>query len=51
MIPAFLDGFTQLISLRESNNTIRFFTGLIAGIGLAILLKAIKWMIITIQII
>jgi len=45
--PAFLDGFTQLIELRESNNVLRLFTGLVGGLGLAILVKAIKWMIIT----
>jgi uncharacterized membrane protein len=47
MIPAFLDGFTQLIGLRKSQNLLRFSTGIIAGIGLAILLKALKWVIIT----
>jgi uncharacterized membrane protein len=46
LIPTFLDGFTQLISLRESNNLLRLFTGLIGGVGLAILIKAIKWRLI-----
>lgn len=45
MIPAFIDGITQFYELRESNNVIRFFTGLMGGVGLAIILKAIKWMI------
>ena len=45
--PTFIDGTTQLSGFRESNNTLRFFTGLIGGIGLAILVKAIKMLIIT----
>ena len=47
LIPSFLDGFTQLIGLRLSNNGLRLLTGLIGGIGLAIIVKAIKWMIIS----
>lgn len=47
IIPAFLDGFTQLIETRESNNTLRLLTGLVGGVGLAILVKALKWIIIT----
>jgi uncharacterized membrane protein len=46
MIPAFLDGFTQLIGNRMSNNKLRLLTGLAGGVGLAILVKAIKWMIL-----
>lgn len=46
LIPAFLDGFTQLIGRRVSNNGLRFLTGLIGGVGLAIIVKAVKWMII-----
>jgi len=46
-IPTFIDGTTQLSGFRESNNTLRFFTGIIGGIGLAILVKAIKMLIIT----
>ncbi|BDZ71590.1 hypothetical protein GCM10025861_21070 [Methanobacterium petrolearium] len=45
-MPSLLDGFTQLIELRESNNILRLLTGLIGGVGLAILIKALKWMII-----
>lgn len=45
IIPTFIDGFTQFINSRESNNSLRLFTGLIGGIGLAILFKAIKWTI------
>ncbi len=47
IIPTFLDGFTQLFRSRESNNMLRLSTGLIGGVGLAILIKAIKWMIIS----
>jgi uncharacterized membrane protein len=44
--PAFLDGFTQLLGSRESNNVLRLITGLSGGVGLGIIIKAIKWMII-----
>jgi uncharacterized membrane protein len=47
LIPTFIDGTTQLFAFRESNNLLRFFTGLIGGIGLAILVKALKMLIIT----
>jgi len=47
-IPTILDGFTQLLGLRESNNLIRFLTGLPAGIGLGIMTKALKFLILTI---
>lgn len=44
MIPTGIDGFTQFLGLRESNNTLRFTTGFIGGIGLIIFLKMIiKW--------
>lgn len=46
LIPTFLDGLTQLIELRESNNVIRVLSGLTGGVGLAILVKALKWMIL-----
>ena len=46
IIPTFLDGFTQLTRSQESNNMLRLLTGLIGGIGLAIIIKTIKWMII-----
>lgn len=41
--PTFLDGLSQFLGLRESNNSIRFTTGLIAGIGLGILIKSLKY--------
>jgi uncharacterized membrane protein len=40
--PTFIDATTQLLGLRESNNKLRFTTGLIAGFGLLILVKGIK---------
>ena len=44
LIPVSIDGFTQFFGLRQSNNTLRFITGFIGGIGLIIFLKiVIKW--------
>ncbi len=45
LIPAFIDGFTQLYMGRESNNKLRFCTGLLGGLGLGILIKALKYFI------
>ena len=45
LVPAILDGATQLFSLHESNNTLRFTTGLLGGLGLGILIKALKYFI------
>ena len=39
LIPGKIDGLTQLLGLRESNNYLRLITGLLGGIGLAILMK------------
>jgi len=44
VLPTFIDGLTQLISLRESNNKLRFFTGLLGGIGLLIIMTNINFM-------
>lgn len=46
LIPTFLDGYTQFLGMRKSNNILRFCTGLMGGVGLAIIFKTIKWMII-----
>ncbi|MGB9979239.1 DUF2085 domain-containing protein [Methanobacterium sp.] len=43
ILPTFSDGLTQFFGFRESNNVLRFFTGLIAGVGLGILVKSIKY--------
>ena len=45
LIPSFLDGITQFHNLQESNNTRRFITGLLGGLGLGIIFKAIKWFV------
>jgi len=42
VVPTFFDGFTQLLGLRESNNTLRFVTGLFGGIGLLIIVVSIR---------
>jgi uncharacterized membrane protein len=47
IIPTFVDGFTQFVGSRKSNNILRLFTGLMGGVGLAILIKAVKWIILT----
>ena len=41
-IPTFLDGFTQSLGVRESNNNLRFVTGVFAGFGLFIMAKSVK---------
>ena len=41
LIPAAVDGFTQLFGFRKSNNNLRFVTGFIGGIGLIIFMKII----------
>ncbi|WP_371325650.1 DUF2085 domain-containing protein [Methanosphaera sp. WGK6] len=45
LLPAFLDGTTQLLYDRESNNYLRLITGLLGGLGLGIIIKAIKYYI------
>lgn len=44
--PTIVDGTTQYFGLRESNNTLRFITGLMGGIGLMIIVKTLKFMFI-----
>ena len=46
IIPTLLDGLTQLFGFRNSNNVLRLFTGLMGGVGLAIIIKAIKYVIL-----
>lgn len=38
-IPLIFDGLTQLIHLRESNNKLRFITGIFFGIGVVVIIK------------
>jgi uncharacterized membrane protein len=46
LIPALLDGGTQLLNLRTSTNDLRFTTGLILGVGEMILFGvAARWTI------
>jgi uncharacterized membrane protein len=45
IIPMAVDGIFQLFNKRESNNKVRFLTGLFAGIGLAIFAKIINFII------
>ena len=47
ILPAFSDGLTQFFGFMESSNTLRFLTGLIAGIGLGFLIKSAKWFLIS----
>lgn len=47
VLPTFSDGLTQFFGFRESNNALRFTTGLIAGIGLGVLVKSLKWILIS----
>lgn len=43
LIPTFIDGFTQLLGSRESNNFLRLITGVMAGFGFGIIVKSMKW--------
>lgn len=45
LVPAGIDGGTQFLNWRESNNILRLITGLIGGTGLAILAKGLKYYI------
>lgn len=48
LVPAFIDGLTQLLDYRESNNILRLITGLLGGLGLGILIKAFKYLLLLI---
>lgn len=43
VIPALIDGFTQYFNCRESNNNLRFITGLIAGVGMGIVITSLRF--------
>jgi uncharacterized membrane protein len=45
-IPCILDGFTQYLGFRESNNELRFMTGFAAGFGAAMFISLNLYMII-----
>lgn len=45
LIPTAIDGLSQFLEYRESNNTLRLITGLMGGLGLGILVKALKYFI------
>lgn len=45
IILTFIDGLTQYLVLRKSNNTVRFLTGLIGGIGLGILITSLRFIL------
>ncbi len=38
-LPYIIDGFTQYLGLRESNNTLRFITGFMGGVGVVLLAR------------
>lgn len=49
MIPIIIDGVTQLKGLRQSNNSLRFITGFLGGIGAGMIIfpvyfKLIIWL-------
>ena len=41
LVPCALDGGTQLFEMRESNNTLRFITGILGGVGLIMIYEVI----------
>ncbi|SEK23806.1 Uncharacterized membrane protein [Methanobrevibacter gottschalkii] len=45
LIPTVIDGLTQLMGHRESNNNLRFITGLMGGLSLGIIIKSLKYFI------
>lgn len=47
-LPYIIDGTTQFLGLRESNNILRFITGFIGAFGLIIMARIIKIIILQI---
>ena len=47
MLPAIVDGITQYMGLRMSNNLIRFGSGLLFGIGIGMVLYTLYFLIIS----
>jgi uncharacterized membrane protein len=45
LAPMAIDGLTQLLGLRQSNNILRFYTGLIAGLLLGVVFS---WLLLNI---
>ena len=41
-LPYIIDGFTQYLAIRESNNTLRFITGLLGGVGVVLLARFMR---------
>lgn len=46
MIPIIIDGVTQLKGLRQSNNSLRFITGFLAGIGAGMIIFPVYFKLI-----
>jgi len=46
IIPMLIDGISQLFGKRDSNNTIRFFTGLLAGTGIVVIGNLLRFLLI-----
>jgi len=42
IVPMGIDGTTQLIGSRESNNTLRLVTGFLGGIGIMLVLRTLR---------
>jgi len=49
-LPTFLDAITQYTGYRESNNLLRFSTGVMAAVGLGILVNVLKLMLVNLEV-
>ncbi|MCQ2977460.1 MAG: DUF2085 domain-containing protein [archaeon] len=47
LIPCIIDGTTQYLNKRESNNILRIITGLLGGVGLILIYRIIMFKILT----